>query len=474
MQRIAFRVIPFVFLAFSAFFSADLFGTETKLFRAGAAVVDITPTKLPIVPRGNFFPKPIDDVIDPLSARCLILHDGREQAVFLFIDCCTILRPVVERIKELVVEKTGIPRNRILVAATHTHSAPAVVINAAEGETRHTVDRISDAAVLAQKNLAPAKIGWAVGNDPNNIFCRRFLMKPGTATTNAFGGTKNDRAMMNPGYANKNKIARTGPVDTAVSVLSILTPEDKPVILLANYSTHYAGVPADKISADYFGVFAGLIRDRIAEKVGTDNVSEHFVGIMTNGTGGDANCNDFLNPRRKYDHHTVAWDVAEAVMAVWSNIEYHSWVPVGMAETELTLPNRLPTPEEIRAAQDHLAALPEGKAKTVPDLYAGHTVAMADYPATSKVVVQAIRVGELGMTALPGEIYGITGLEIKARSPFCPTINFGLANGHFGYIPPPEQHKLGGYNLWRRPGCCLGPEAEPKIRQAAIDLLKQL
>jgi len=445
-----------------------------RVFKAGAAVVDITPTKLPVVPRGNFFPKPIDKILDPLHARCLMLHDGREQIVLLLIDCCTLPRPLVETMKVMIVEKTGVPRERIMIAATHTHSAPAVVEDHADGETRHTLESIVQAAVLAQKNLVPAKIGWAVGNNPHNVFCRRILMKEGTASTNPFGGTVNDRAQMNPGRGNPNMVARTGPVDTAVSVISIVTPEGKPLALFANYSTHYAGVPADQISGDYFGVFAGEIRDRIADKVGQDNMCENFVGMMSNGTSGDANCLDFFDVNQpKFDIYSVSRNTADATMAVWPNIEYFDWVPLGMAEQTLTLNNRLPTAEEIQVAKNHLAALPDGP-KVIIDDYAQSTLAMENHPKTSEVVVQAIRIGELGLTALPGEIYGITGLEIKARSPFFPTINLSLANGTFGYIPPEEQHRLGGYNVWRRPGNCLEPAAEGKIRAAVIDLLKSL
>lgn len=455
--------------------ASETVAEETATLKAGAAIVEITPTKLPIVPVGNFFPKPIDNVVDPLYARCLILHNGEEQIVFLLIDCCVMPLPVAEKIKSLVTEKTGIPSNRIMVAATHTHSAPGLKIKADEGETRHTLENMSEAALAAQKNLVPAKIGWAVGNNTANVFCRRFLMKPGTATTNPFGGTKNDRAQMNPGYGNPNMIARTGPVDTAVTVLSILTTDDKPLALLGNYSTHYAGVPSDQISGDYFGVFALEVRRLIEEKIGKDKVDEKFVGMLSNGTSGDANCLDFWNPNQpKYDIFSVGRNTAEAAMSVWPTIEYFDWVPLGMVEKRITIANRLPTPEEIQAAKDHVAKLPDGQAKVVSDTYAFNTIRMENGPKTSEVVVQAMRIGELGITALPGEIYGITGLEIKARSPFHPTFNFGLANGTFGYIPPPEQHKLGGYNVWRRPGNCLAADAEPKIKNTAIELLESL
>jgi hypothetical protein len=58
--------------------------------------------------------------------------------------------------------------------------------------------------------------------------------------------------------------------------------------------------------------------------------------------------------------------------------------------------------------------------------------------------LQAIRIGDLGIAAIPNEVYGITSLKIKARSPLAPTFNIELANGAAGYIPPPEQFALGG------------------------------
>ena len=51
-------------------------------------------------------------------------------------------------------------------------------------------------------------------------------------------------------------------------------------------------------------------------------------------------------------------------------------------------------------------------------------------------------------------------------------MNIGLANGSEGYIPPPEQHKLGGYTTWRARTSCLEVRAEPKIREAVVKLLQ--
>ncbi len=67
---------------------------------------------------------------------------------------------------------------------------------------------------------------------------------------------------------------------------------------------------------------------------------------------------------------------------------------------------------------------------------------------TTKVIIQAIRIGDLAICAMPFEVFAETGLELKAKSPAADTFVVELANGGYGYLPTPEQHKLGGYETW--------------------------
>jgi hypothetical protein len=89
-------------------------------------------------------------------------------------------------------------------------------------------------------------------------------------------------------------------------------------------------------------------------------------------------------------------------------------------------------------------------------------------------VLQAVRIGDLGIAAIPNEVYGITGLKIKLQSPLPATFNIELANGSEGYIAPPEQHTLGGYTTWAARTAALEVEAEPKIVEALLQLLEQV
>ncbi|MHC4402160.1 MAG: hypothetical protein ACYTG0_21030 [Planctomycetota bacterium] len=443
-----------------------------KTFRAGACAVDVTPQRLPVIVNGGMREGKATKVVDPLKAKCLVLDDGTTEIVIAVVDNCMVPRAILDEAKELAHKATGIPTARMMISSTHAHSAPAVAgclgSSVQEDYAAWLPGRIAEAIELARKNLAPARVGWAVGKDPKNVFCRRYLMKPGTARTCLFTGKTGDQAQMNPGYENANSVARTGPADTDVSVLSVQSPDGRPIALLGNYSTHYAGAPA--LSADYFAVFA----EKIGELIGAGEVDPPFVGMMCNGTSGDANCCDFNHPRRQFDRFSVGQDTAQAAFEAHKTIKYYDWVPLAMEERLLKLDVRMPGEEEVAEAKAYLKEHNVVKPQNVTEVYARETVLLSELPPTRELKLQAIRIGELGITAIPNEVYGVTGLAIKKGSPLKPTFNVSLANGGEGYIPPPDQHKLGGYTTWRARSSCLEVEAEPKIRAVLMELLDRV
>ncbi len=445
----------------------------TKVFLAGAFAIDITPTELPVLVNGGVRERVANQVHDPLHARCLVLDDSTMQMAIVVVDSCLIPRSLADKAKELATKDTGIPSERILISATHTHSAPSVCgclgTDCDEKYAKWLPGKIAEGIRKAQKNLQPARVGWAVGRDETNVYCRRFLMKHGTARTNSYSDKRGDRAQMNPGHNNPNAIRRTGPADPDVTILSVQTRDGRPLALLGNYSTHYAGAPA--LSADYFAVFAS----EIGRLIGADGEKPRFVGIMSNGTSGDANCSDFTRPeRRKYDYLSVGRDVAQAAFEAYKTIEYYDWVPLEMREQRLTLDVRFPTEEEVDKAREFIKMFADRKPKSWEEVYAREIVELSMMPATRELKLQAIRIGDLGIAAIPCEVYGSTGLAIKVASPLKTTMNISLANGCEGYIAPPEQHKLGGYTTWRARTSCLEELAEPKIKAAVVELLVEV
>jgi hypothetical protein len=109
----------------------------------------------------------------------------------------------------------------------------------------------------------------------------------------------------------------------------------------------------------------------------------------------------------------------------------------------------------------------------LPEVYALEQIYLHEKQRT-ELKIQALRIGELGIVAIPNEVFAITGLKIKAQSPLQPTFNLELANGAEGYIPPPEQHKLGGYTTWPARTAGLEPQAEPRIVKTVLALLEQV
>ena len=90
-----------------------------------------------------------------------------------------------------------------------------------------------------------------------------------------------------------------------------------------------------------------------------------------------------------------------------------------------------------------------------------------------KIILQAFRVGELAVAAIPFEVFTETGLELKARSPFKDTFTIELANGGYAYLPTPEQHELGGYETWLGTNR-VEKEATRKIVPQVLGLFAQL
>ena len=258
---------------------------------------------------------------------------------------------------------------------------------------------------------------------------------------------------MNPPRNHPALIQPAGPVDPEISFISVQSIKGDPIALLANYSLHYVGgVNRGDISADYFGVFA----EGIGEKIGAKPESS-FVGFLTNGTSADVNNIDFRfssrEPKQVYEKYQkineVARKVIDKVADAHADIEFHDWVPLAMRQTDLTLKVRKPDASLKR----YIESLKDRPTDATPfhryeDTYAERVQSLIDGPDEYVVPLQAIRVGELAIAAIPFEVFTEIGLELKTLAPFEDAFTIELANDSRGYLPTPGQHKLGGYETW--------------------------
>ncbi|GAA5224896.1 neutral/alkaline non-lysosomal ceramidase N-terminal domain-containing protein [Membranihabitans marinus] len=429
---------------------------QSKVFKAGASISNVTPALGGAI-IGGWNSPPADYIHDDLNARSVVLDDGETTLAIVVVDNVHIKREVFDAAKAIIENRTGIPYANVMMSSTHTHSGVGAhntkgnrkgwqVGEPLDEYQRFIARRIADGVQTAYKNLEPAKIGWGGVDVPEHVFNRRWFMTE--EVMNPFGGM--DKVKMNPG--SENLVRPAGPIDPEVAFMAVESKDGKPIALLGNYSLHYVGnVPHGSISADYFAIFA----DRMQELLNADRQEPRFVGIMSNGTSGDINNINFGGKRVSKPYYEqmnyVANDVAEKVYKAYQEISFQDYVSLGAEQSELTLEVRKATPEILKNME--LA-----RARPVDDkpLFHRHEKTYAEriqiieeeWPDEIDVVMQTFKVGDLGIAAIPFEVFAEIGLEIKEKSPFDQTFTLGLANGIYGYLPTPEQHKLGGYETW--------------------------
>jgi neutral ceramidase len=423
-----------------------------RTFRAGAATSNITPW-LGVSISGGFQDVKARHVHDELHARCLVLDDGETRLAFAIVDVALLGRELIDEAKSRIREHTGIPPTHVLIAATHTHSAPTTIPLAQcepdPAYQKFLVQRVADGVRRAANQLAPARIGWGTVDVPQHVFNRRWRMKPGSVPANPFGGT-NDLVRTNPGVNNADLVEPAGPTDPQVWFVSVQSTNGQPVALLADYSLHYVGgvTPGD-LSADYYGVFA----DRMTELLQAERGNPPFVAMLANGTSGDINNINFRKPRGKQEAYAqmryVAEDVAAKVHAALAKVEYRDHVALAARYREPEIATRRPSAELLEWAKKTVAERPQAKGKTdLTRIYAERTFRMAEHPEKLKIPLQVLRIGDAVVGTMPCEIFCEIGLAFKKQSPLQPAWLVSIAHGYYGYLPTPRHHALGGYETW--------------------------
>lgn len=428
-----------------------LLAADKLVLQAGAAVVDITPQHFPMNMPGGFSANKAEKAHDPINSRALVLADGNTTLAMVVVDNLGAGPDVLNEAKAIASEKTGIPVEKMLISSTHTHSGPSLNTRSPEASEYYQrfVKGVSDSIIEAHAALKPAAIGVAKEPLAEEVFNRRWYLKPGKMPLNPFG--RLDKVKMNPGTSPDVLDHPAGPTDPDITILSIQDLKRKPIALYANYSLHYVGgAPKGEMSADYFGEFARVMPSRLRG-------DENFVAMMSNGTSGDINNIPFgvtRPPREPFEQiRIVAQKAADTAWTAYQKIGKHNPnAPLGMLQREVTLKYRRPTAQQLAEAQAVLAVKDKDAIAQLPRLaqnYARNAVNAAERPEdTITVQLQAIRIGDFAICGIPFEVFVEIGLDLKKRSPFPQTMVVGLANGRHGYLPTLEQHPLGGYETW--------------------------
>lgn len=440
--------------------------------RAGAATANITPW-LGIAMRGAFRDVTHADAVhDELLAKALVLDDGARRIAFVLCDFTMMPRHMMDSVKERIATRTNIPPDHVLIASTHTHSAPATVtVGFMEEQTAYTAwatRKIADAVEIAAQRRVPARIGSASVQEPRLVFNRRFHMR-------------NGQVNFNPGVGNPDVIEPAGPTDPEITICYVESCAGQPLAVLCNYALHYVGTDTGaEISADYFGHFFRAIQRLLGPQT---------VGLLCNGASGNINNANVFKPWPHRGHAQAARManvLAGHVLTEIQLMEMRDHVELQAAVGEFSFPRKQTTDEDVAIADRVLSgnyAYTEGPFSAVTGqpiyphwapAYAREIKVLHTMPRTLTSTIQAVQVGPAGFVALPGEIFVEIGLAIKAGSPHTPQFVVSLANDYLGYVATDEQLALGAYETWPSRSAIGGPGTAAAIEDTALALLNSL
>ena len=114
---------------------------------------------------------------------------------------------------------------------------------------------------------------------------------------------------------------------------------------------------------------------------------------------------------------TVADDLAQAAARLCRQVPHRDAVTLAVATRELELAVRRPDEARLRWARKVVQGIKDRDKLTRPQVYADEAIALAEGPERVSVPLQAMRIGDLGIAAVPCEVFAETGLEIKAAQP---------------------------------------------------------
>ncbi|KAA9353088.1 hypothetical protein F0P93_18100 [Larkinella humicola] len=450
---------------------------KTMNFQAGAAQVDITPPLGTLI-NGDFITHYARYIHDPLYAKALVLQRNNTLVALVMVDICAMPKDLLDEVKQLIQNQTGIVPQNVLIASTHTHAAGSVaslLLGAADLPYRQKLPGfLVEAVVEATQQLRPAKVGFGAVEVPEHVVCRRFFMKEGYAARNPVTGGL-DGVKTNP-FGDEQQIdRRVVPIDPQVGFLAVKGLDDQWISVLANYSLHYVGDWENgTITADYFGVFS----DELRRQLGAGSA---FVGMMSNGTSGEANIWDFLDPDRYPKEHfaksnLIGEDIAARVGKALQIVDWQTNPDLFARYAEVPTGVRKPSADELETARSVVAvsqyeAIQQVDADALHRIYAREQVLLNDYPDTILFPVQAIQIGTGQIGALGGEFFAETGLRLKQNRSGSPYFTITMANGYVGYVPPAHEIQRGGYETWRCRTSFLELSAEERIRTKLVDLL---
>jgi len=376
----------------------------------------------------------------------------------------TIYDIALQKIEDL----TQIPQKNILLAATHSHTAGPI---RGDNEFRKidrdwlavTAQSVADCAIMAFRSMQPATARYVMGSGEGYTFCRDFYLSDGNVRTN-------------PGFHNPMIVKPVDDVDSEFPMVFFHDDAGKPFGALVNFACHHDCKSGTEISADYSGVLAREMK----KTFGPD-----FVNLFISGACGDlVETNPQAAERLKMKGFLhVGYALAEEEKRIYPTAAPMQLDQVDSVKKVLPVRRRDATPEQLEEAHWLLEYVPtdwyqlniaNAENTMFKRCKAEDIIAYSKKPKLLPAMVQVIKLGELAIYALPGEVYNRYGRYIKQHSKAKYNMICSIAGrGLYCYIPTPE---VFGTNVYpaQYPSSLLVPEAGQLISDFALEIAEEV
>lgn len=389
-----------------------------------------------------------DDNMPELHAKEKVFHKGWEgefRANALVLDAeqrvCLVsldsqnIRPYVTRpAAKRIAAATGIPEDNILICATHSHRAPATSDIFGSKPNMEYVRRMQEGSVLAAVKAVAAMDS----------------AKPDAQATVLFGQSqeatvgRNSRLLLKDGligwdgYEEQDVVRPTGPYDPDLYVLALRRADGKYAGLAFNHSVHNIGGIREGCMSPCFYGLAGLEVER----------RHGATTLFLPGAFGSTHNATYKNsgvPAPECVHRVV-----DAIEEALGRLQPALPGPVQVLNRQFTYHvRRFDEAREAPAVKSYLEKYAPQRAAGQGETFRRMREEMAPHQGEARHTrLQIIRLGDLALVGIPGEMYARLGLELRRRSPFRHTCIVGLANEQISYVPDRKAYADGGYQTW--------------------------
>jgi hypothetical protein len=431
---------------------------ETRL-RAGFSRIDITPAKS--LPMGGYIERSGNaaGTHDPLYARASAISDGESSAILLALDLLCVSHEWARKLKGAISDRIGVPRDSILVAATHTHSGPAAFSPFANDD----VDISEYETGLAAKCVEAAEKAHAA-------------MEPARL-----------RAHSEPVEGvSANRRDRSGSIDDVLSVVRVENPDGVAIGHLASFSCHATIMgPANlEYSADLFGAAAAEVENRCLGSV----------CLLFNGCAADASTRFVRRTQDWVELARLGEMLGRRIISAGENSSPVAGNIIAARASAMKIAFQdIPGPEDAQREYEEASRkisetaldVAQGGAPKTDDRLARSLLEgavarlflskMGGWRAIfgtdeADIELQVIRIGDLIVCALPGEFFAERAARLRETASPSFGLVAGYANGYWGYFVPPHEAAKGGYETMMAP---LSSRHEPEIIEEVERLIEE-